>query len=132
MGGWIKLVALAFTFALAIYLTSYFSRLPESNCTIGPVSSSWSRDSAYKATLLRKDCNLGETVFYLVRIDKPGAWFLRVEIEEDQNPAHSSEPTMRWDSHKLEVDIPAEAFSGSIERREGDLTVVRSYIRPKR
>jgi len=131
MGGWIKLVALAFTFALAIYLTSYFSRLPESNCTTGPVSSSWSSDSAYKATLLKKDCNLGETVFYSVRIDKPEAWFFRVEIEEDPNPAQASEPAMRWDSHKLEVDIPAEAFSGSIERREGDLTVVRSYVRPK-
>ena len=131
MGGWIRFVALAFAVALAIYLTSYFSRLPDSNCTTSPVSSSWSSDRAYKATLLRKDCNLGETVFYSVRIDKAGAWFLRVEIEEDPNPAQSSEPTMRWDSHKLEVDIPAEAFSGSIERREGDLTVVRSYVRPK-
>jgi hypothetical protein len=129
--GWIKLVALAFTFALAIYLTSYFSRLPESNCTTGPVSSSWSSDSAYKATLLRKDCNLSETVFYSVRIDKPGAWFLMVEIEEDPYPAQAFEPAMKWDPHKLQIDIPAEKFSGSIERREGDLTVVRSYVRPK-
>jgi len=131
MKRWIKFVALVFAFALTIFLTSYISRLPESHCATGAISSLWSSDQVYKATLLRKDCNLGETVFYSVRIDKPGGWFLRVEIEEDPNPAQSSEPTMRWDSHKLEVDIPAEAFSGSLERREGDLTVVRSYIHPK-
>ena len=131
MKGPIKFIALAFAFALTIYLTSYIARLPESNCTTGPVSNSWSSDHVYQATLLRKDCNLGETAFYSVRIDKPGAWFLRVEMEEDPFPAQASEPTMKWDSHKLEIDIPAETISGSIQHHEGDLTVVRTYIRPK-
>jgi len=131
MRHWIKPVALAFTFALTIYLTSYISRLPESNCTTAPVSSSWSHDRAYEATLLRKDCNLGETVFYSVRIDRAGAWFLRLEIEQSPFPDQAVEPAMKWDAHKLEIDIPAETFSGSIERRAGALTVVRSYTHPK-
>jgi len=38
---------------------------------------------------------------------------------------------MKWDAHKLEINIPAETFSGSIERRAGALTVVRSYTHPK-
>jgi len=118
MRHWIKPVALAFTFALTIYLTS-------------PVSSSWSHDRAYEATLLRKDCNLGETVFYSVRIDRAGAWFLRLEIEQSPFPDQAVEPAMKWDAHKLEIDIPAETFSGSIERRAGALTVVRSYTHPK-
>jgi hypothetical protein len=38
---------------------------------------------------------------------------------------------MKWDLHKLEIDIPAQTLTGLIERREGDLTVVRTYIPPK-
>jgi hypothetical protein len=131
MKRWIKFTALVSAFTLTVYLTSYISRLPESNCKIGPVSSSWSGDHVYKATLLKKDCNLGETAFYSVRIDKPGAWFLNVEIEEDPYPAQAAEPAMKWDSDKLAIDIPAEKFTGSIEHREGDLTIVRTYIPPK-
>ena len=129
MKRWIKLAAFVLTFALTIYLTSYISRLPESNCTTAPVSSSWSDDRAYEATLLKKGCNLDETVFYSVRVDKPGAWFLNVEVEQSPFPDQAIEPAMKWDAHKLEIDIPATTFSGSIERREGELTIVRSYIR---
>lgn len=85
----------------------------------------------YKATLLKKDCNLYETTFYSVRIDKPDAWFLRIEVEEDPYPAQASEPVVKWDLHKLEIDIPARTLFGSIERRERDLTVVRTYVSPK-
>jgi hypothetical protein len=131
MKRWMKFAALVFAFAFAIYLTSYISRLPESNCTTLQVSKSWSRDHAYNATLLRKECNLGETAFYSARIAKPNAWFLRIEIEEDPYPAQAIEPTMTWDLHRLKIDIPAEKFTGSIERREGDLTVVQSYIQRK-
>jgi hypothetical protein len=51
-----------------------------------------------------------------------------VDIEEDLYPAQASEPAVRWDLHKLEIDIPAQTLSGSIERRYGDLTVVRTYV----
>jgi hypothetical protein len=131
MKRWMKLAALLLAFAFAIYLTFYISRLPESNCTTRRVSKSWSRDRAYNATLLRKECNLGETAFYSARIARPGAWFLTMEIEEDPYPAEAIEPTLTWDLHRLKIDIPAEKFTGSIERREGDLTVVRSYIQRK-
>jgi hypothetical protein len=131
MKPWMKFVALVVVFAFAIYLTSYISRLPDSNCSTRQVSKSWSRDHAYSAALLRKECNLGDTAFYSARIAKPGAWFLKIEVEEDPYPAEAVEPTMTWDAHRLRIDIPAEKFTGSIERREGDLTVVRSYIPPK-
>jgi hypothetical protein len=105
MKRWIKFAAFVFAFALAIYLTSYISRLPEANCTTGPVSSLSSGDHVYKATLLKRDCNLGETAFYSVRIDSPGEWFPSVAIEEDPYPTQAVEPTMKWDSHKLEIKI---------------------------
>ena len=131
MKRWIKFTALVSAFTLTVYLTSYISRLPDSNCSTRQVSKSWSRDHAYSAALLRKECNLGDTAFYSARIAKPGAWFLKIEVEEDPYPAEAVEPTMTWDAHRLRIDIPAEKFTGSIERREGDLTVVRSYIPPK-
>jgi len=132
MNNRLRIAALALGFALILVyltasLTSYFSRLPESNCTTSPVSSLWSADHAYQATLLKKDCSLGETIFYSVRIDNP-TWFLRIEIEEDPYPDQAIEPAMKWDSHKLEIEIPAKAFIGSTERREDDLTIVRTYI----
>ena len=80
---------------------------------------------------LKKDCNLSETIFYSIKVDKPDARFFRVDIEEDLYPAQASEPAVRWDLHKLEIDIPAQTVSGSIERRYGDLTVVRTYVPPK-
>jgi hypothetical protein len=128
---WTKAVLLLCGFAVAIYLTAYISRLPESNCTTDPVSNAWSIDRAYEATLLKKSCNSGETVFYSVRIDKPDAWFLRVEIEQIPFPDRAVQPTMTWDSRRLEIDIPSSTLSGSIVRHEQDLTIVRTYARPR-
>jgi hypothetical protein len=142
MKGWLKFVILMSAFALTIYLTSYISRLPESNCTSGSVLSSWSSDHTYKATLLKKDCNQGETIFYSVRIDKVtptringvpmGGWFLVEDIEEDPYPTAALQPAIKWTAHRLQIDIPARTFSGSYQHREGDLTLVRSYIAEER
>jgi hypothetical protein len=38
---------------------------------------------------------------------------------------------MTWNSRRLEIDVPSSTLSGSIDRRENDLTIVRSYTRPK-
>jgi hypothetical protein len=133
MKRWITAAILGGAFAITIYVTSYVSRLPESNCVTGPVSQMWSSDHLYKATLLEKNCLHGEAFFYSVRIDKPntstGGWFFTEEIEGDGNLPPS--PVMRWTAHKLEIEILAKSTSGSIEHREGDLTVIRSYVRPK-
>jgi hypothetical protein len=131
MRRWIYIVLLVVAFVLTIYITSYISRLPESNCVTGPISAIWSSDHLYKATLLKKDCDDGETVFFSVRIDKPntptGGWFFVQLVEED--PESFTPPIIKWASHKLEIEIPAEMMTGSIERRIGDLTIARLYVR---
>jgi hypothetical protein len=132
---WIRAAAYLGVLALTIYLTSYFARLPESNCVNGEVGKFASNDGAYTATLLKKDCGMGETIFYSVRIDKiersPAAgWFLREDLEQDGYPAIAIEPTIKWEAHQLEIAIPAKELAGSIQRRVDDLTIVRSYIRP--
>jgi len=89
----------------------------------------------YKATLLKKECNNAETSFYWIKIDKLGGpadrkWSLTEPIEQDPYPTQPSAPRMRWDAHRLELEIPAKEISGSIERRTEDLTLVRSYFVP--
>jgi hypothetical protein len=133
MNGWVKASLLVGAFAMTIYVTSYVSRLPESNCDTAPVTHIWSSDHKYEATLLRKDCNRGETLFYSVRIDKPdpnplGGWFLIEDIQTDPYPNISALPVMKWTAHRLEIEIAAHALSGEFDRREGDLTVTRRYV----
>jgi hypothetical protein len=136
MMNWKKTALFVSVFAATIYATSYISRLPESNCTTREASSFSSDDRLYKATLLRKECNMAETSFYSVRIDKLSGpadrgWFLLQQIEQDPYPAESFEPRIKWDSHKLGIEISAKEFSGSVERRVNDLTIIRSYVAPK-
>ena len=133
MKRWIYIVLLSVAFVLTIYITSYVSQLPESNCVTRPISAVWSSDHLYEATLLQKDCNQGETFFFSVRIDKPntptGGWFYVQQVEVDPNSF--TPPIIKWVSHKLEIEIVAKMLTGSIERRVGDITVVRLYDRPK-
>jgi hypothetical protein len=133
MKRWIYMVLLFVVFVLTIYITSYISRLPEANCVTKPLSAMWSSDHLYKATLLKKDCNQGETLFFSIRIDKPntptGGWFFVQQVEED--PDSFTPPIIKWVSHKLEIEIVAKTMTGSIERRIGDLTVVRLYGHPR-
>jgi hypothetical protein len=136
MMNWKNAALLVSAFGLAIYVTSYISRLPESNCITSEASSRSSDDHFYKATLLRKECNMAETTFHSVRIDKLGGpadrrWFLIEQIEQDPYPAPPAEPRIRWDAHKLGIEVPSKQYSGLIERHVEDLTIVRSYIAPK-
>lgn len=48
---------------LIVRVTSYCARLPESNCVTTPASEYLAPDRAYKATVLEKDCNMGEDLF---------------------------------------------------------------------
>jgi hypothetical protein len=76
----VKWPVIALVFAAAIYGTAYVMRLPESNCANSNVSELWASDHAYKATLIKKDCNMGEAFIFSVRVDAYAppltrAWF---------------------------------------------------------
>jgi hypothetical protein len=136
MKRWIIIVAvLIAAFVVTIKLTAYIAGLPDSNCVTGPVSQLWSGDRLYKATILRKNCLRGEAFSYSVRIDKPitptGGWFFTQQIEKDDDQIVPPPPVLKWTAHQLGIEIPNKAISGAITRREGDLTVTRSYVRPK-
>jgi hypothetical protein len=113
------------------YVTSYFARLPESNCSTSPISEAWAEDHAYKATLLEKQCNKWETIFYSVRVDAYSpplrrAWFTIEQVEDDERPVA---PVVRWEMRRaLLIEMQTRTLSGTIQRHVGDdLTIVRRF-----
>lgn len=118
--------------AVTVYTTSYLARLPESNCSTSPVSELWSEDRVYKATILMKDCNMGETIFYSVRVDAyppppRRGWFTKREIDNDERP--SEPPAVRWEAPRtLLIEMKTRTLVGSMREHVGDdLTIVRVF-----
>jgi hypothetical protein len=120
----------------AVWFIVYVARLPESNCKTTPISEYFAPDRAYKATVLEKNCNRGETFFYTVRIDAYSpqlskAWFNRAELEsglDGQNP-----PVVHWaEPRRVEVLVKTHALAGTLTVHMGqvwgqDLILVRTY-----
>lgn len=129
-------LALVAAFAVTIAVTSYVVRLPDSDCVTEPLSQAWSGDHMYQAILLRKNCRRGEYFSYSVRVDKPntptGGWFVIDAIARDgeENPVPPP-PAIKWTAHRLDVETRSAKMRGSVEHREGDLTIVRSYVPAK-
>jgi hypothetical protein len=118
--------------AVTAITTSYFAGLPESNCLTSPVSELWSEDRVYKATVLLKDCNKGETIFYSVRVDffpppPRGGWFTRREINDDERPLEA--PDVRWEAPRtLLIQMKTRTLGGSMREHVGDdLTIVQNF-----
>jgi hypothetical protein len=118
---------------LIVRVTSYIARLPESNCVTTPASEYFAPDRAYKATVLEKNCNKGETFFYSVRIDGyppplSTAWFIPgFELESDQGG--QNRPEVHWAApRRLEVLVKTHALAGTLTNHVGqDLILVRTY-----
>jgi hypothetical protein len=120
----------------AVWLMVYIARLPESNCVSTPLGEYWAPDRGYKATVLEKDCNLGETFFYSIRIDANSPppskrWFVLPQLESDtleRNP-----PVVHWaEPHRLEVLVKTHTLAGTLTVHMGqesgqDLILVRRY-----
>jgi hypothetical protein len=136
--------------ALLLRIVWHVARLPESNCASKSIGTFWNADRAFKATLLEKDCNAGETLFYSVRIDAyspplHGSWFLRgYELEQGQDWPRIV-PAVRWTTpRQLDVEVNTDALAGSITSvvhtpyvvvgsgikidSSDDLRVVRKYL----
>jgi hypothetical protein len=118
--------------AIAVCVTSHVARLPESNCSTSPVFDLPSEDQAYSATVLVKDCNVGETIFYSVRIDARSpplrlGWFTIYEIEDDERP--DGPPELRWEALRtLVIEMPTRTLAGLIRTHIGDdLILVRNF-----
>jgi len=128
----LKILSIALAFGLTIYITSYVTSyvagLPESNCVTAPMSESWSADRVFKATVLKKECNSGESRFYSVRFDN-GKWFLVTNIENDNEYSlPPTPPVIRWVApERLEITMLTTALKGSLERRLDGFTIIRIF-----
>jgi hypothetical protein len=135
--------------AFVLRATWYVARLPESNCSSKPVAELGNEDRAFKATLIEKNCNAGETLFYSVRIDAHSpplrnGWFIPgYELEGDETWPRQI-PTLRWVTpRQLEILVKTEMVGGTITNRvpsayvgpsginhdpSDDLFVMRKYV----
>src|ERR1700728_4807471 len=144
-----KIILAVLFCAFALRVTWYIARLPESNCSSKPVAESWNEDHAFKATLIKKNCNAGETLFYSVRVDAHSpplhsGWFVPgYELEADETWPRQI-PSFRWVTpRELGVTVNTGTVSGTVTNTvhspyvgpsgikqdpSDDLLVVRKYV----
>lgn len=109
------------------------SREGAEKCELSTLETEFSADKMYKATLLRRNCNLGEPVTYFVRLDYIGSesgsgWSIPgFELENDEYSYVN--PELHWiNQRKLEVLVHTRTLGGHLTRNIGaDLIFVRSY-----
>jgi hypothetical protein len=135
--------------ALLLRVVWFVAKLPESNCSSKPIGTFWNADRAFKATLLEKNCNAGETLFYSVRIDAyspplHGSWFVPGYQLEGDNDWPRTIPAVRWSTpRQLDVEVNTDSLAGSMTSLvhtsyvvgsggkidpSDDLRVVRKYL----
>lgn len=123
---------------LALGVTAYISHRmtlgPEAYCETSSIAESWAPDRAYKATVFKKDCNLGESIFYSIRVDafsppERMAWFTVRELENDAWPAPPELPKVTWSAaRQLEIVSGTKTLGGQLSELAGDnLTIIRIF-----
>ncbi len=66
---WATVGTLIAAVGVTAYVTHWITAGPEQYCKTTSTAESWAPDRAYKATVFKKDCNSGESIFYSVRVD---------------------------------------------------------------
>jgi hypothetical protein len=128
-----KLGAFIAVVGLTAYFTHWITLGPEQYCKTSSLAEKWAPDHAYKATVFKKDCNLGESVFYSVRVDafsppERMAWFTTRELEADVlEPPRP--PDLSWSNpRQLEITMTTTTLGGQLTEHVGDgLTIVRIF-----
>jgi hypothetical protein len=115
---------------LTAYVTHWITLGPEKYCGTSSTAETWGPDRAYKATVFKKDCNLGETIFYSVRVDafsppERFAWFTIRELEADLQ-GQPRPPELIWSTpRQLEITMATRTVDGRLTESIGDdLTIV--------
>src|SRR5882757_9721357 len=129
----VSVVLVAALVAVTAYVTSWLARGPEQYCSTAPVMEFWSGDRAYKATLLIKNCNKDESIFYRVRVDAMSpplkyGWFKYLDLDDDERP--NAPPLVRWDRPRLlSIEMQTRTLRGSIVQNVGeDLSTSVTYV----
>jgi hypothetical protein len=129
-----KVGAVITVVGVTAYVTHWVTLGPEQYCKTSSTAESWAPDRAYRATVLKKDCNLGESIFYSVRVDafsppERSAWFTTRELEADVWPDQPRPPELTWTTpRQLEITMVTMTLGGRLTEHVGDsLTIVRIF-----
>jgi hypothetical protein len=126
--------ALIAVVGVTAYVAHWITAGPEQYCKTTSTAESWAPDRAYKATVFRKNCNLGESIFYSVRVDafsppERAAWFTTRQLEADVWPDRPRPPGLTWSTpRQLEIAVTTRTLGGRLTEHVGDsLTIVRVF-----
>jgi len=129
-----KVGAIIAVVGLTAYATHWITLGPEKYCKTSSTAESWAPDRAYKATVFKKDCNLGESIFYSVRVDafsppERTPWFTNRELEADVWPEEPRPPNLIWTTpRQLEITMATKRLDGRLTEHIGnELTIVRIF-----
>jgi hypothetical protein len=119
--------------ALAALGAAFMTGGPAPACSTSTILEAWSPDRAYRASLLKKNCNKDESIFYSVRIEAHAppldrAWYSIHELDSDQYPIVA--PTVKWpEGRQLKIVVETRTLKGELTVHTGsDLTIVKSYV----
>jgi hypothetical protein len=122
------IAALALTVVLTQRITIWLTAGPEQYCKTAATEESWAPDRTYKATVLKKDCNMGESISYSVRLDALSTperreWFTVRQLETDA--PYPSSPTLSWITpQQLEITMATGTLDGRLTEQVDDHLVV--------
>lgn len=132
---WLHLSGLAVLAGFAVFGAARlgWGLLRGPSCVTTSEAEFWSPDRIYKAALSKKDCNLGESIVYSVRVDHltHRQWFAVWDVETDERPERP--PKVIWTADRaLEITMPTRTLSGKLTQYVGDdLTMTRVYAATK-
>lgn len=102
-------------------------------CKLEIVGRYASDDKVDMATLLRRDCDLGEHITYFLRMDiaardpMRSGWWSAFELQNDVYPKRH--PTVEWTGiHTVQVTVSTRTLQGRVISNAGyDIEIVRIY-----
>jgi hypothetical protein len=95
-----------------------------------------SPSGTFRATLTNEKCGWGfglaaNTVTAKIERSGPGGWFLVLPLEYDgfSQDLGAGPPTIEWQGpNSLAILVHTRAISGTLVRRDDELTIIRTYV----
>jgi hypothetical protein len=125
-----KIVVLFTLVGAVAYVSRWLALGPEANCYNSSEAELWSPERSYRATLLKKECGMGESTFSSVRIEpRSGGWFTVRALENSTWPDKTLPPELKWNGPKeLEITVITPKLSGRlVDQIRNGPTIVRVF-----
>jgi hypothetical protein len=105
-------------------------------CQLAAIARYPSGNEASTATVLKRSCNMDETINYFVRLDvrgrRPGrdGWWMVLKLENDAYPIN--QPTVVWTKETaVQVTVSTRTLAGTLVSDAGDDIVITRVYQPR-